>query len=58
MGKPRPTNPKLYARIKAQTKRKFKVWPSAYGSAALTRAYRAAGGGYTSGGKTGSKKRK
>lgn len=58
MGKPRPTNPKLYARIKAQTKRKFKVWPSAYGSAKLTRDYKAAGGGYTSSGKASRKKRK
>ena len=28
--KPVPTNPKLYARVKAEAKRKFKVYPSAY----------------------------
>ena len=27
--RPVPTNPTLYARIKAQAKRKFKVYPSA-----------------------------
>ena len=25
-----PTNPQLYARVKAEAKRKFKVYPSAY----------------------------
>ena len=28
-----PTNPKLYARIKAKTKAKFDVYPSAYANA-------------------------
>ena len=28
--KPVPTNKKLYARVKAEAKRKFKVYPSAY----------------------------
>ena len=28
----KPTNPALYARVKAEAKRKFKVWPSAYAS--------------------------
>ena len=28
--RPVPTNPALYARVKAQAKRKFKVYPSAY----------------------------
>ena len=28
--RPVPTNKKLYARVKAQAKRKFKVYPSAY----------------------------
>ena len=27
---PKPTNPTLYARVKAEAKRKFKVYPSAY----------------------------
>ena len=26
----KPKNPKLYARVKAEAKRKFKVYPSAY----------------------------
>ena len=26
----KPTNPALYARVKAEAKRKFKVYPSAY----------------------------
>ena len=26
----KPTNPKLYAAVKAEAKRKFKVYPSAY----------------------------
>ena len=29
-GKATPTNPSLYARVKAEAKRKFKVYPSAY----------------------------
>ena len=28
-----PTNPKLYARVKAEAKRKFDVYPSAYANA-------------------------
>lgn len=41
-----PTNPKLYASVKAAAKRKFDKWPSAYGSAWLTREYQKRGGGY------------
>ena len=41
-----PSNKKLYNRIKARIKKKFKVWPSAYASAALVKAYKSAGGGY------------
>ena len=44
---PTPTNKKLYARVKAEAKKKFKVWPSAYGSAWLTKTYKARGGGYS-----------
>ena len=47
MSSPKPTNPKLYARVKAEAKKKFKVWPSAYGSAWLTKTYKARGGGYS-----------
>jgi len=42
----KPTNPKLYAKVKAEAKRKFKVWPSAYGSGWLVKTYKARGGGY------------
>ena len=41
-----PTNPSLYARVKAEAKRKFKVWPSAYASGWLTKTYKQRGGGY------------
>ena len=41
-----PTNKKLYSSVKSRIKKKFKVWPSAYASAALVKAYKAAGGGY------------
>jgi hypothetical protein len=41
-----PTNKKLYNQVKARIKKKFKVWPSAYASAAVVKAYKAAGGGY------------
>ena len=44
--KPVPTNPKLYARVKAQAKRKFKVYPSAYANGWLVRTYKKRGGGY------------
>ena len=36
----RPTNPKLYARIKSLTKKKFKVYPSAYANAYLVKTYK------------------
>ena len=42
----KPTNPSLYARVKAEAKRKYKVWPSAYASGWLTKTYKARGGGY------------
>ena len=41
-----PTNKKLYSQIKSRIKRKYKVWPSAYASGALVKAYKAAGGGF------------
>jgi hypothetical protein len=41
-----PTNKKLYNSIKSRIKKKYKVWPSAYASGALVKAYKAAGGGY------------
>ena len=42
----KPSNPKLYASDKAEAKRKFKSWPSAYGSAWLVKTYKSRGGGY------------
>ena len=42
----KPTNPKLYARIKAKVKRTVKKWPSAYANAWLVRTYKKRGGGY------------
>jgi hypothetical protein len=44
-----PTNKKLYARVKAKVKRKFKVYPSAYANASLVKQYKAAGGRYRRG---------
>ena len=42
----KPTNPALYARVKAEAKRKFAVYPSAYANAWLGRTYKKRGGGY------------
>ena len=42
-----PTNKKLYAKVKAEAKKKFDVWPSAYASAWLTKTYKARGGKYS-----------
>ena len=44
-----PTNSKLYARVKAEAKRKFDVYPSAYANAWLVREYKKRGGGYRKG---------
>ena len=41
-----PTNKKLYARVKAEAKRKFNDYPSAYANAWLVRTYKKRGGGY------------
>jgi hypothetical protein len=48
-----PVNKALYARVKAEAKRKFAVYPSAYANAWLVREYKKRGGTYrkaTSGG--------
>jgi len=47
-----PTNPELYARVKAQAKKKFDVYPSAYANAWLVREYKKRGGKYRTGKKT------
>ena len=43
----KPSNPALYARVKAEAKRKFKVYPSAYANAWLVRTYKKRGGRYS-----------
>ena len=48
-----PVNKALYSRVKAEAKRKFAVYPSAYANAWLVREYKKRGGTYrkaTSGG--------
>jgi len=42
--KPAPTNPKLWSQAKAQAKRKFEVYPSAYANAWAAKTYKAKGG--------------
>ena len=46
---PVPTNPDLYSRVKAQAKRKFKVYPSAYANGWLVRTYKKRGGRFRMG---------
>ena len=41
-----PKNKALYARVKAEAKRKFKVYPSAYANAWLVSTYKKRGGTY------------
>ena len=41
-----PTNKALYERVKSKIKNSYSTWPSAYASAALVKAYKAAGGKY------------
>ena len=41
-----PVNKTLYARVKAEAKRKFAVYPSAYANAWLVREYKKRGGKY------------
>lgn len=43
----KPTNPELYARVKAEAKKKFSPYPSAYANAWLSRTYKKRGGGYS-----------
>ena len=54
--RPVPTNPTLYARVKAEAKRKFAVYPSAYANAWLVREYKKRGGTYRTGTKKSGKK--
>ena len=43
---PVPSNPKLYNKVKEEAKRRFNVWPSAYGSGWLVKEYKKRGGTY------------
>lgn len=43
---PTPTRPLLYAKVKAEAKEKFDVWPSAYASGWLVQEYKRRGGTY------------
>ena len=45
-GAPKPKNPALYSRVKAEAKKKFKVYPSAYANAWLVKTYKKRGGKY------------
>jgi len=45
-GKSKPVNTKLYNRLKTKIKARSKVWPSAYASGQLVRAYKSKGGKY------------
>jgi|TARA_Y100000289_G_scaffold36341_1_gene35873 hypothetical protein len=44
--KPVPTKPALWSKAKAEAKRKFKVYPSAYANAFASKRYKAMGGGW------------
>ena len=41
-----PNDPALYSRCKSEIKKKFKVYPSAYGNMALVKLYKSRGGTY------------
>ena len=43
----KPSNPSLCASVKAEAKRKFDVYPSAYANAWLVKTYKKRGGGYS-----------
>jgi hypothetical protein len=46
MASPTPTKPALWARAKAEAKKKFKVYPSAYANAWAAKWYKSKGGGW------------
>ena len=43
----KPSNPSLYASVKAEANRKYDVYPSAYANAWLVKTYKKRGGGYS-----------
>lgn len=46
MAGPTPTKPALWSRAKAEAKKKFKVYPSAYANAWAAKWYKSKGGGW------------
>lgn len=44
MAKAKPNNPQLWSRVKAQAKKKFDVYPSAYANAWAAKEYKSKGG--------------
>jgi hypothetical protein len=50
-GENAPTNPSLWSRAKAQAKKKFDVYPSAYANAWASKWYKSKGGGWRKKGK-------
>ena len=50
-GENAPTNPSLWSRAKAQARKKFKVYPSAYANAWAAKWYKGKGGGWRKKGK-------
>ena len=53
-----PVDRSLYGKVKSEAKKRFKVWPSAYGSGWLVREYKRRGGKYREGTNSPSKRRK
>lgn len=45
-GSPKPTNPSLWSSVKAQARKKFDVYPSAYANAWASKEYKKRGGGW------------
>jgi hypothetical protein len=52
VSKPKPTNPKLWAKAISKAKSKFRVYPSAYANAWASKWYKSQGGGWESSTKT------
>jgi len=46
--RPKPLDPKLYARVREDVRARVKRWPSAYASGLVVQEYTAAGGRYAS----------
>ncbi len=47
MAKATPNNPALWFRVKAEAKKKFKVYPSAYANAWAAKEYKNRGGSWS-----------